>query len=440
MRYAIVSNPRDRIATGLPGAGSVAIVSYHLGRCLAARSHEVTLVAGRGARESAQERLEDRLQVIRVRPRLARLHKYRERLASIFERVPPHFLSKSYFIEFFLGAALKLRKLRPDVIHIQNHGQAAPLFRALCPGARIVVHLHDPSLAHVNARVARRVLSQADLIVTCSEYVAQCLKQAHPELGVPIRMINNGVNVEDFRPPAAAANSTRETRLLYVGRISPEKGVHVLIEAFNEITRRVPGARLDIVGSAALFPYSVVKLFRRDPHWAALTSFYGRTVAKRLLALREAPGTRYMKELQRAQSEEAAGATRFLGEQSHEAIAGMLQRADILVVPSVCDEPFGLPAAEAMAAGVAVVASKAGGLAEIVRHGETGLLVPRSDPSALASAVAELAAQPERRREMGRAGRTRVSTSFTWEHATLSLVEALSASGITTPDHALRLY
>src|SRR5262249_32161471 len=154
-------------------------------------------------------------------------------------------------------AALALRRRRPEVIHIQNHGQMAPLFRALCPGARIVVHLHDPSLANVSTRVARRVLGGADLIVTCSDYVPRRLRDAHPALRVPIRAINNGVNIEDFVPASTTARAGDELRLLYVGRLSPEKGVHVLIEAFNEIIGRSPNARLEIVGGAALFPYSV---------------------------------------------------------------------------------------------------------------------------------------------------------------------------------------
>ena len=86
--------------------------------------------------------------------------------------------------------------------------------------------------------------------------------------------------------------------------------------------------------------------------------------------------------------------------------------ADVAVVPSTRPEPLGLVAMEAGAAGVPVVASAHGGVAELVRDGETGLLVPPGDPSALAAAVRLLADDPELAGRMGEAGRRRVREHF----------------------------
>jgi glycosyltransferase involved in cell wall biosynthesis len=88
--------------------------------------------------------------------------------------------------------------------------------------------------------------------------------------------------------------------------------------------------------------------------------------------------------------------------------------AAVSVIPSL-EEGFGIPAAEAMGCEVAVVASDAGGLPEVVEHGVTGLVVPRGDSPALAEAIGSLLADPERRRRMGIAGRERALRLFDWD-------------------------
>ncbi len=91
----------------------------------------------------------------------------------------------------------------------------------------------------------------------------------------------------------------------------------------------------------------------------------------------------------------------------------LLTHAAVFVVPSVY-EPMGIVNLEAMACETPVVASRVGGIPEVVEDGVTGLLVPPADPPALAAAVNELLRDPERGREMGKAGRRRVLEHFTW--------------------------
>ena len=107
-----------------------------------------------------------------------------------------------------------------------------------------------------------------------------------------------------------------------------------------------------------------------------------------------------------------------------------LRELDVLVQPSRADN-FPLAVLEAMAAGVAVVATRVGGVAELVVDGETGLIVEPEDPAALAEALDSLAADPARRRELGRRGRARVLDEFTPErmaHRTVALYRDLCAS------------
>jgi glycosyltransferase involved in cell wall biosynthesis len=430
LRYAIISMPRDRVSAGLEDASSLAIISMHLARRLAPR-HDVRIVASRARGQPRAERLGPGIDCRRVGIPLSRLHKYRELAAAVFEDVTPHASSSAYFLDYFWNAARALRDFDPDVIHIQVVGQSAALFRRLFPRARIVVHVHDTSPARVPAATAARMLGRADLIVTCSEYVARTLRAELPALTRPIVAIDNGVDVQRFVPrQRRARDPERRFGLVYLGRLSPEKGVHVLIDAFNAAIARDPRLELALIGSPAMYSYAEVKLFHADPHWAALRHFYGDNPWQRFRRQFHRPGQRYADALRAMQTPAARAATRFAGAMPHAEVAAALAGADALVAPSVCDEPFGMPVVEAMAAALPVIASNAGGMGDLVDPGRTGLLVPRSDAAALAAAIVELAADPRRCESMGDAGRQRAEQAFTWDAMVARLSAALAAIGV----------
>jgi starch synthase len=92
----------------------------------------------------------------------------------------------------------------------------------------------------------------------------------------------------------------------------------------------------------------------------------------------------------------------------------LLSHATVFVCPSIY-EPLGIVNLEAMACGTTVVASRVGGIPEVVADGETGLLVPPGHPDALARAINELVAAPERAQAMGEAGRRRAVEEFGWD-------------------------
>ena len=104
----------------------------------------------------------------------------------------------------------------------------------------------------------------------------------------------------------------------------------------------------------------------------------------------------------------------FLGWVPNTDLPPYYRAAAVSVIPSL-EEGFGIPAAEAMGCEVAVVASDAGGLPEVVENGVTGLVVPRGDSDALARAIGSLLADPARRRQMGQAGRARALRLFDWD-------------------------
>ena len=103
----------------------------------------------------------------------------------------------------------------------------------------------------------------------------------------------------------------------------------------------------------------------------------------------------------------------FLGNRAE--VQPFIQAADCLVCPSIWQEAAGLANIEALACGVPVVASRIGGIPEIVDHGTTGLLFAAGEPDELAAAIRRLAADPDLRRKMGEAARTAAVERFSAE-------------------------
>jgi len=107
----------------------------------------------------------------------------------------------------------------------------------------------------------------------------------------------------------------------------------------------------------------------------------------------------------------------------------ILGASDLFVCPSVWDEALGYVILEAMAVGLPAVASRVGGIPEVVAEGETGLLVPPRDPGALAAAIDQLLADPAARERMGRAARRAVEARFSLDQAidrTIALYQELA--------------
>jgi glycosyltransferase involved in cell wall biosynthesis len=126
------------------------------------------------------------------------------------------------------------------------------------------------------------------------------------------------------------------------------------------------------------------------------------------------------------------GSVEMLGHLSRTQLEDHFASAWVQVVPSRWEEPFGIVAAEAMMRGTAVVASNTGGLAELVQHGETGILVPPSDPAALAGALLPLLENQPQADRIGMSGREfamRYLTEDVFVDRFLCLYESLCSRG-----------
>ena len=229
-----------------------------------------------------------------------------------------------------------------DVVYL-NGGVAARVLPAV-RGARTVLHVHD-LVDRVPAHWRR-----ADVVLADSQAVADRLHglRAHV-VGCPVEL-----DPPEVEPPWAPGGEI----VGFVGRLEPRKGPLDLAEAAPLIHEARPGTRVVLVGDDA---------FGADPGYTE--------------AVRRAPDVEVY-----GWADEAAGLMRHL---------------DVLVLPSR-EEPFGTVLAEAMAVGTPVVATRVGGLAEVVDDGVTGLLVEPGRPEELAAAVVEVL---QRRGEMGAAAR-----------------------------------
>jgi glycosyltransferase involved in cell wall biosynthesis len=157
-------------------------------------------------------------------------------------------------------------------------------------------------------------------------------------------------------------------------QLFPRKGIRFLIEAVAQLKPRFPDIKLVLAGDGFERP-ELVKL---------------------------------------AEYLEIGEDVTFLGWVPNTALPPYYRSAAVSVIPSL-EEGFGIPAAEAMGCEVPVVATDAGGLPEVVEDGVTGLVVPRGDSAALASAIGRLLDNAELRRQMGVAGRERALRLFDWD-------------------------
>ena len=437
VKIAFVSQPRDPVLAAGAQHGSVTTVLWELATRIA-RRHETMVFAPRAPGQAAEESYDSLLGICRV-PAWRSLHKALDLGTGMLHWRSPYFASSAYFREYGLAVARALQRYRPDIVHLQNHSQFLPLFRRAVPCAKLIMQVHDELHSLLPQEPIRARLQDATAIVTPSEFVTRRLEGRMSYVAGRVHTIGNGVDTAIFRPARQEAAAGRgDFRILYVGRVSPEKGVHTLAAAFGQLLNSGVRAELNIAGSIGLLPLSQVQLLAGDPHMAALRQFYGRgfwgSFDSQLLRARSGY-RRYMESLVPVSSRNRL---RFLGQLSRDAVIDLYQRADVLVIPSLCEEPFGLPIAEGMACGLPCVASNAGDIPDLIEHERTGFLVERGDTAGLADALRRLADEPAMRERFGRLGRERAERVLDWSIPAERL-EALYRQTLAHPSSETRL-
>ena len=349
--------------TCYPTVGGSGAVAAELGKQLARRGHRVHFIS----------------------------YRLPFRLGDFHENISFHEVDVSSYVLFEypphdLALAAKMaevaREHRLDVFHVhyaiphaitgllaqQMLGDKAPKLITTLHGTDITLVGQDRSFFEIT----RFGIERSDGVTAVSEFLRRMtLEEFQVKNGIEV--IPNFVDMDVYSPSRAYADRAAfappgDKILLHISNFRPVKRVFDVVRILERVTREVP---------------AVLLMVGEGPERSS-----AQALARRL-GLQDR--------------------VRFLGTQeSIEEIAGM---ADVFLLPSEL-ESFGLSALEAMACGVPVVGSDAGGLPEVVQHAETGFLLPVGDVEGMAARTLEILKDDERRRDMGHAGRRRAAALF----------------------------
>jgi alpha-maltose-1-phosphate synthase len=229
----------------------------------------------------------------------------------------------------------------------------------------------------------REAAGSAAAVVAVSDGMRADILTAYPEISPErIRVIRNGIDTTEYAPDPGTDVLERygvdrnRPYVIFVGRITRQKGLPVLLRAASEL---VPEAQLVLLAGQADTPEQLAEVTELVDGLRATRS-----------------GVLWIPEMLPKPE-----------------VIQLLSHATVFSCPSVY-EPLGIVNLEAMACGTAVVASRTGGIPEVVADGETGLLAPPGDAEELAAALNALLRDPDRARAMGQAGRKRAIAEFGW--------------------------
>jgi len=273
---------------------------------------------------------------------------------------------------------LALKKLlsteKFDLIHIQlwNPGSCRYAFwAAQKAGIPIVTTEHDPfELTGLKGIIRQRTLNKTDQIIAISMDNFGQLSEYGEYVKNRLNIINNGIELDRFldnQDKASLNVQNGDLVITCIAELHERKGQKYLIEAFKKLQAEMPLLHLFLVG--------------KGPNETYLKTTYKDVTNLHFLGWRED-------------------------------VPQLLRASDVFVLPSL-REAFGLALVEAMASGVAVVATDNGGTKDIVEDGKTGYLLPPANSDRLAEAIRTLLRNPDQKRDMEKAALERVKALFT---------------------------
>jgi glycosyltransferase involved in cell wall biosynthesis len=354
-----------------PGIGGGEVLTLNVAKAAADAGMDVTVVTVPEA-PLADAALERGYDVYQLPMRASAFRRDARALAGVVDEIEPDLVQGTGFLtNALVRTACRVSSVAVvDTVQADPEAAAHEGASALAMSYRRWLHARSATRSDAVAAVSRAV---ADSIVAWGSPAER------------VRVIHNGVDIAEIERLArgtrpATADESGAPLVASVGRLEPVKGMTTLVRAAAGVSRVRPDVRFAIAGTGSL--------------------------EGRLREIAVASGT--------------SDRIDFLGHISP--IETLLSKADVLVLPSLSE---GLPIAplEAMALGVPVVASDAGGIPEVVEDGVTGVLVATGDHEGLSRAILDLVDAPERAEQMGAAGRRRVEERFTIERMQRQYVE-----------------
>lgn len=272
-----------------------------------------------------------------------------------------------------IGRALEV--FEPDVVHAHEpFSPSTSMLSVLATDAPVVATFHAyharSRLLEAAAPLLRTVARRIDAAVAVSRAAARFVSSV---VAGDVEIVPNGVDVDRFADPgASAADLPAGRRLLWVGRLDPQKGFPVLVRAFARLAADFDDLSLVVAGDGR---------DRNSVEWLP---------------------------------DDARRRVVMLGSVPNDHLPPYHAAAEVFAAPATGHESFGIVLVEALAAGVPVVASDIPGYREVIRDGVDGLLVPPSDAAALAAAVGRLLRQPDLAAALAAAGPAR-AREFSWD-------------------------
>jgi glycosyltransferase involved in cell wall biosynthesis len=408
MKIAFVNQPWDSVTPPVQ-AGSVSICTYEIARRLV-KNCDVIIYARKNPGQKAVEFYE-KVEYRRVSVATVRFF---NGISKLWSKL---FLKSSYFASIFYGfsyavrVAIDLRQQKCDVVHIPNFSQFASIIRAFNPQIKIVLHMHCQWLTQLDYDMIKRRLEQVDLVIGCSEFITEKIRCKFPEFAKKCQTVYNGVDSSFFNQKKSSNSLDKNgvKQLLFVGRVSPEKGVHILLEALEKVVKHFPKVHLNIVGgvSSSCPKEFIIALSDDDPKVADLISFYNTDPVT-------GKQSSYFEQLQKQMSSELVKHVTFCDSVPHKKLNTYYWNADIFINSSF-SEAFPIPIPEAMAASLPVVGSHVGGISEAILNEKTGFLVESGDANELASVLLNILNDDNLRIAMGNAGYQRAVDLFSWD-------------------------
>jgi spore coat protein SA len=315
-------------------------------------------------------------------------------------------LSTLNYLPYVLEIIGQIKELQPDVIEVMNRPWFLPILRKhLGPDVKIILHHFNNYLMEMSAKKAKKYLGLVDGFIGCSDFTvdAEVLKR-FPEFRRKCFSVSNGIDPAVFDPASLDRDALDKLRekygiksediiILYVGRLSKDKGAGELLEAVKVLVTNLGmrSVKLMIVGS----------------------SFFGGATKV----------TPFIKELQKS-SKDIASNIIFTGFINRVDMPNIYGLANIVAVPSIVMDASPSVCYEASSMSLPLVASRRGGIPEIVQDGKTGLIVnDPNDIDELAEKLLFFVKNPDDAKEFGRRGRLLMQKQYTWEVVTGKIEE-----------------
>lgn len=303
----------------------------------------------------------------------------------------------------YINNAVSRMKNDYDLIHVFNRPQWVNTIADAFPKAAISLSIHNEMFlpSKISKADGERCVKKVKFITTVSRFISEGIKKLYPEASSKLHTVYSGVDIHRYQPiwsdEAMQIREELKTKygisgkkvVLYVGRLSPKKGTHILLKAMDTVLSSHPDAVLVVVGS----------------------KWYGDN--------QEDSFVRQVKQM----SQELNTDIILTGFLPPKEVISHYYLGDVFVCASQWREPLARVHYEAMAAGLPIITTDKGGNAEVVRGAGNGMVLSEyNQPQAFADAITYLFDQPSIALELGKGGRKLAEEKYSWERVANDLM------------------